>query len=200
MHMCMCVCVNPCCMQNKVSHSTFSQLIITETKNVHKMEDNRKQKIKSISLQVYGIFFFFVYSFLSAHSHSHRSTHKFWYDWWQSCPKLFSNSVCVLMEFLYWLSFEAVQNHQMAWQNLTNSFCKINNTRKWARDLWQEVNKWSCNKSKIKKSWSCVFTCKIFSINVLFWKSYSTQKWIWPTFSVGSALSMYMSIIDVLRF
>lgn len=44
-------------------------------------------------------------------------------------------------------------------------------------------------------------TCKIFSIKVLFWKSYSTQKCICPTFSLGSELSMYMmSIIDVLRF
>jgi len=30
-------------------------------------------------------------------------------------------------------------------------------------------------------------------ISVLFWKSYSRLKWIWPTFSLGSELSIYMS-------
>lgn len=38
------------------------------------------------------------------------------------------------------------------------------------------------------------------SISVVFWKSYSNEKWICPTFSLGSELSMYMSTIDTLRF
>lgn len=37
-------------------------------------------------------------------------------------------------------------------------------------------------------------------MSVVFWKSYSTQKCIWPTFSLGSELSIYISIIDALRF
>lgn len=38
------------------------------------------------------------------------------------------------------------------------------------------------------------------SMSVVFWKSYSNEKWICPTFSVGSEPSMYMSTIDTLRF
>lgn len=52
----------------------------------------------------------------------------------------------------------------------------------------------------LNKLYNCMLTCRILSINVLFWKSYSTQKCIWPTFSLGSELSMYISIIDALRF
>ena len=37
-------------------------------------------------------------------------------------------------------------------------------------------------------------------MRVVFWKSYSRLKWIWPTFSVGSELSMYMSTRDMERF
>lgn len=40
----------------------------------------------------------------------------------------------------------------------------------------------------------------ILRIRVVFWKSYSRLKWIWPTFSVGSELSMYMSTRDMERF
>ena len=43
-------------------------------------------------------------------------------------------------------------------------------------------------------------TCMIFKMRVVFWKSYSRLKWICPTFSVGSELSMYMSTKDMERF
>jgi len=43
-------------------------------------------------------------------------------------------------------------------------------------------------------------TCMILRMRVVFWKSYSRLKWIWPTFSVGSELSMYMSTSDMERF
>ena len=46
----------------------------------------------------------------------------------------------------------------------------------------------------------CVCTCMILRMRVVFWKSYSRLKWIWPTFSVGSELSMYMSTSDMERF
>jgi hypothetical protein len=36
--------------------------------------------------------------------------------------------------------------------------------------------------------------------SVVFWKSYSRLKWIWPTFSEGSELSMYMSTREIERF
>ena len=40
----------------------------------------------------------------------------------------------------------------------------------------------------------------IFRMSVVFSKSYSRLKWMLPTFSVGSELSMYMSTSDMDRF
>jgi hypothetical protein len=37
-------------------------------------------------------------------------------------------------------------------------------------------------------------------MSVVFWKSYSRLKWICPTFSEGSVLSMYMSTKEMDRF
>lgn len=43
-------------------------------------------------------------------------------------------------------------------------------------------------------------TWSILRMRVVFWKSYSSEKWIWPTFSDGSELSMYMSTKEIERF
>jgi len=58
-------------------------------------------------------------------------------------------------------------------------------------------NKWLIGKfrsfqqaHRVMKLW---LTCMMRRISVLFWKSYSRLKWIWPTFSLGSELSIYMS-------
>lgn len=40
----------------------------------------------------------------------------------------------------------------------------------------------------------------ILRTSVVLAKSYSRLKWIWPTFSVGSELSMYMSTSEMERF
>lgn len=58
----------------------------------------------------------------------------------------------------------------------------------------------SCANKKKKKDEFFRFTCIILSMRFVFWKSYSIEKCIWPTFSLGSELSMYMSTIDTLRF
>lgn len=56
------------------------------------------------------------------------------------------------------------------------------------------------NLKKRRKVFAAKLTWITFRISVVFWKSYSNEKWICPTFSLGSELSMYMSTIDTLRF
>lgn len=55
-------------------------------------------------------------------------------------------------------------------------------------------------RNPIKKNFRGKLTWITLSMSVVFWKSYSNEKWICPTFSVASELSMYMSTIDTLRF
>lgn len=49
------------------------------------------------------------------------------------------------------------------------------------------------SKSQVLASTKFRLTCMMRRMSVLFWKSYSRLKWIWPTFSLGSELSMYIS-------